>query len=242
MPAHCGTQAQGTARPAPKRPCAAGRGAARGGTAGHELTGAVLHALTSNLFGDARVTCGLRDNGDRLVQSVAMYYCRPEHAADAGAIHALHSGAFPTTAEARLVDALRAGGRLAVSIVAVDAREVVGHIAFSPVTAGSASGLGLAPMAVGAAHRRQGVGAMLVREGLASCSIAGCGFVVVLGDPRYYGRFGFGRASERGLGNEYGVDEEFMVLELRSGSLPDARAIVRYAPEFALVEGIDPSG
>jgi putative acetyltransferase len=56
--------------------------------------------------------------------------------------------------------------------------------------------------------------------------------MVVLGDPAYYRTFGFERASVRGLGNEYGTDEEFMVLELRAGGLPPA-GIVRYAPEFA---------
>jgi putative acetyltransferase len=170
-----------------------------------------------------------------------MYYCRPEHAADHASIREVHAHSFPTTAEGCLVDALRAGGRLALSIVAADADGVVGHIAFSPVTAGTASGCGLGPVAVSAAHRRRGVGAMLVREGIASCTLAGCGFVVVLGDPAYYTRFGFHRASDRGLGNEYGVDDEFMVLELRSGGLPMRGATVRYAPEFATVGGAGPS-
>ena len=164
-----------------------------------------------------------------------MYFCRLEQPTDLTAICVVHTGAFPTAAEARLVDALRGAGRLAVSIVAADAAGIVGHVTFSPVTAGGSEGLGLGPLAVQAEHRRRGVGAMLVREGLASCSQAGRGFVVVLGAPAYYGRFGFARASDRGLVNDYGVDDEFMVLELRSGALPADGALVRYAPEFALV-------
>jgi putative acetyltransferase len=164
-----------------------------------------------------------------------MYFCRPEHASEAAAIRAILESAFPSSAEARLVDALRASGKLAVSLVAVDASTLVGHIAFSPVTVGGASGLGLAPMAVLPAHQNKGVGALLVREGLASCMQLGCGFVVVLGEPEYYGRFGFARASNYGLDNEYGVDEAFMALELEAGSLPPAGGLVRYAPEFALV-------
>jgi putative acetyltransferase len=58
---------------------------------------------------------------------------------------------------------------------------------------------------------------------------------VVLGEPEYYGRFGFERASSRGLDNEYGVDEAFMVLELQPGALPAEGGLVRYAQEFALV-------
>jgi putative acetyltransferase len=110
---------------------------------------------------------------------------------------------------------------------------VVGHIAFSPVTAGGTQGLGLAPLAVREQHRRRGVAAMLVREGLAACGSLGSGFAVVLGDPAYYGRFGFSAAAASGLGNEYGVHDEFMVIALRPGGLPPRGSIVRYAPEFA---------
>jgi len=57
--------------------------------------------------------------------------------------------------------------------------------------------------------------------------------VVVLGDPAYYGRFGFLPASGWGLGDEYGGGAAFQALELRAGSIPTAGALVRYAPEFA---------
>ena len=162
-----------------------------------------------------------------------MYYCRPERTGDEAAIHELNAAAFPSPAEAELVDALRAAGRLAISLVAADPDGVVGHIAFSPVTAGEHAGLGLAPVAVREAHRRRGVAAMLVREGLAACETLRTPFVVVLGDPAYYGRFGFVRAADFGLGNEYGVHAEFMVLALRPGGLPPVGSLVRYAPEFA---------
>jgi putative acetyltransferase len=164
-----------------------------------------------------------------------MYFCRPEHASDAAAIRQIVETAFPTHAEARLVEALRASGKLPVSMVACNDGGVVGYVAFSPVTVGESTGLGLAPLAVVPAHQGKGVGALLVREGLATCTQTGAGFVVVLGDPEYYGRFGFIRASEFGLGNEYGADEAFMVLELRAGSLPQDGGVVRYAPEFGLV-------
>ncbi|MBE3123929.1 MAG: hypothetical protein IMZ65_03925 [Planctomycetes bacterium] len=49
------------------------------------------------------------------------------------------------------------------------------------------------------------------------------------------GRFGFRRADVRGIGNEYGAGEHFMVLELAPGSLPVAGGLAKYAPEFALV-------
>src|SRR4029079_9566868 len=92
---------------------------------------------------------------------------RTEEEADTPAIFAVHRSCFPSEGEARLVDALRAAGRLAVSLVAIVNDEIDGHIAFSPVTTeDGATGLGLAPLAVVEEHRRKGIGAHLVRTGL----------------------------------------------------------------------------
>ena len=159
---------------------------------------------------------------------------RPEQPGDVAAIHAVHASAFPTDAEARLVDGLRAGGHLSLSFVADDEGRIVGHVAFSPVTlAGTADGLGLAPLSVTPKHQRTGIGSQLVQAGLAAAASAGIRFVVVLGHPGYYPRFGFRRAAEVRLRNEYGADEAFMVLELRPGSLPPGGGLVRYGAEFS---------
>lgn len=175
---------------------------------------------------------------------------RPERDGDHAAVRAVHEAAFPTRAEADLVDRLRDDGDAAVSLVAerrADAR-VVGHILFSPVTIVAATpaaaldlgatsdvapGLGLAPLAVLPAEQRRGVGGALVRAGIRACAARGAGFVVVLGHADYYPRFGFVRASTRGLGNEYGADASFFVLELTPGALPASGGVVRYAPAFA---------
>ncbi|MGE0713124.1 MAG: GNAT family N-acetyltransferase [Planctomycetota bacterium] len=162
-----------------------------------------------------------------------MIRVRAEQLSDIPGIHAVHAAAFPTPGEARLVDALRAAGRLEVSLVAADADEVVGHVAFSRVRAADGTqGVGLAPVAVLGAHRRRGVGAALIEAGLAACRATGWGYAVVLGDPAYYGRFGFRAAAEHGLEDEYGGGPAFQVLELAAGGLPSA-GLVRYAPEFA---------
>jgi putative acetyltransferase len=71
---------------------------------------------------------------------------------------------------------------------------------------------------------------------LAACAQAGFGFVVVLGDPAYYSRFGFRPASRWGLVDEYGGGAAFQAIELSSGSLPITGGVVRYAPSFALFE------
>src|SRR5262249_50737615 len=121
-----------------------------------------------------------------------MVLVHSERPGDVAAIHAVHAASFPTELEARLVGLLRAAGRLPVSLVAEIGGAVVGHIAFSPVTAASgAAGAGLAPVAVAAPHRRQGIAAELVRAGLEACRSAGFGWAVVMGEPAYYSRFGF---------------------------------------------------
>ena len=164
---------------------------------------------------------------------------RIEEPGDAAAIHALVAAAFPTDAEARLVDALRAAERLQLSLVAEQVGELVGHVAFSPVDLRDASatgGTGLAPVAVAASHRRRGIADRLIREGLARCRSAGLTWVVVLGDPAYYGRFGFVPASRHGLADTYGGGDAFQVLALVDDGLPSAGGTVHYAPEFDELE------
>ena len=172
---------------------------------------------------------------------------RPEAPGDVPAIHDLNAAAFETGAEARLVDALRAAGKLTLSLVAEAGAGLAGHIAFSPVTLTSPSGqvtrgVGLAPMAVLPALQRQGLGSRLVTEGLALLRGREHPFCVVLGHPDYYPRFGFGPASAFGVRWEREVpDGVFMIQPLRPGGLdglggpPGAEAVVRYAPEFDAV-------
>src|SRR5262245_59295434 len=113
-----------------------------------------------------------------------MVRIRPERPGDEAAIHAVHAASFPTDVEARLVDALRDAGRLRVSLVAEVEGAIVGHAAFSPVTAESGVvGAGLAPLAVAGPWRRQGIGAALVSAGLEAGRAAGFAWAVVLGEP-----------------------------------------------------------
>jgi putative acetyltransferase len=165
-----------------------------------------------------------------------MELIRPETTADANGIRRVHEAAFPTAAEADLVERLRASSKAVIALVAEDGGRIVGHILFSPVAleplAGTV-GLGLAPVAVLPDHEKHGVGRRLVQNGLAECRAWGAGFVVVLGEPEYYGRFGFEPASEHGLLNEYQADPKFMVFELKTGALPPRGTLIKYAREFA---------
>jgi putative acetyltransferase len=128
---------------------------------------------------------------------------RAEEPGDEDGIRAVHQAAFPTPDEARLVDALRAVGRLSISLVAERADVIVGHIAFSPVELeGATGGLGLAPVAVLPGCQRKGVGRELILAGLVFCRRQAAPVVVVLGHPAYYPRFGFVPAAPLGLSNE----------------------------------------
>jgi putative acetyltransferase len=164
---------------------------------------------------------------------------RNEADADIAAIRAVHASAFPTDAEGRSVDRLRAAGRARVSLVAEIEEQVVGHILFTPAGIESpdgtliCQGLALAPLAVSPAHQRRGIGSALTRAGLDACRNAGAPFVVVLGHPTYYPRFGFHRAADTGIDNQFGAKDAFMILELQPGRLPCAGGVATYAPEFA---------
>lgn len=165
--------------------------------------------------------------------SASVRFERPE---DRPFIYDVHAASFPTSAEALLVNALRAAGRLRISLVALDGMRIVGHIAFTPVTAaGTSAGLGLGPVAVLPSHRRRGLGAELIQTGLAACEQLAAGFVVVLGEPAYYSRFGFRPASGWGLHDAYGGGSAFQALELRPGVIRQGAGLVRYAPEFSSV-------
>ena len=142
---------------------------------------------------------------------------------------------FNREGEGNLVNALRSNGKAILSLVAVQNGEVVGHVMFTPVTTSPSSianGLGLAPLAVKPEYQKHGIGAKLVEEGLRLCLELGYDFVVLLGNPKYYQRFGFRKASDFGMQNEYGVDEPFMLIKLTSCDLQNG--LIKYCPEFSL--------
>src|SRR4029077_14492876 len=93
-------------------------------------------------------------------------------------------------------------------------------------------GIGLGPMSVLPEFQNKGIGSRLVREGLEACKRDGYDAVVVLGHTKFYPRFGFSRAKDYGLDNEYNATDAFMVMELQVGVLGKISGLVKYAPEF----------
>jgi putative acetyltransferase len=165
-----------------------------------------------------------------------MFTIRAERPEDSAAIRQINLRAFGAPGEADLVDSLRAARKVVASLVAEHDGQVVGHVLFSPVTVASAPStwraVGLAPMCVLPEFQRTGIGSALVRAGLDACRQAGYDAVVVLGHVGYYPRFGFVRALDHGLENEYGATDAFMVLALRNDALTNVRGLVTYASEF----------
>jgi putative acetyltransferase len=73
-----------------------------------------------------------------------------------------------------------------------------------------------------------------VRHGIARLKSRGCPFIIVLGHPEYYPRFGFEPASRHGIRSEWEVpDEAFMILSLSKSQMRDMSGIAKYRPEFA---------
>lgn len=123
---------------------------------------------------------------------------RAETDADVKAISELTVAAFETLevsshTEQFIVEALRAAGALVVSLVAEVGGQVVGHIAFSPVTMsdGTRDWYGLGPVSVLPAYQRQGIGKALIREGLARLKQRNARGCCLVGHPDYYPQFGF---------------------------------------------------
>lgn len=100
---------------------------------------------------------------------------------------------FSDGTEQYIIDRLRDADALTVSLVAESEGGVVGHVAFSPVTIsdGSDGWYGLGPIAVRPDRQHQGIGKALIEAGLARLGMLNANGCVLLGDPNYYGRFGF---------------------------------------------------
>jgi putative acetyltransferase len=167
-----------------------------------------------------------------------MISIRREELEDSPAIRAVNERAFGQPEEARIVDKLRESCDDMLSLVATRHGVVVGHILFSPVTverdSGVVRGMGLAPMAVVPEHQREGIGSELVEAGLAMLRERGSPFVIVLGHPEYYPRFGFEPARLRGVRCQWhGIpDEAFMILILDESAMAGVSGVARYRDEF----------
>ncbi len=152
---------------------------------------------------------------------------------------AFESSEFGHNGEAGLVEKLRSQNAVSISLVAECDARIVGHILFSPATiewsCRRCEGLGLAPLSVIPEFQRNGIGSRLMKEGLAAAAESSTEFVIVLGHPEFYPKFGFAPASATNVACEFDdvPDEAFMIRWFKQPSSGDAQGVARYHPVFA---------
>jgi putative acetyltransferase len=162
---------------------------------------------------------------------------RPERPSEVPEIRALTVAAFADVPQSRqtegaVLDALRAGGALTISLVAVDDDgRPVGHIAVSPVTIDPDPGPGWyagGPLSVRPSCQHNGVGTALVHAAFEEMRRRGARGCVLVGDPAYYARFGFVSTGSLVLP---GVPAENLLVVALDGAVPSG--VVAFHPAFA---------
>lgn len=179
---------------------------------------------------------------------------RPEEPADAAAVRQVIAAAFctvdgvvhgatdgtveRTVAEVALYEALRRDPAWipGLCLVAVRGGRVVGQLTSSEGTLTAPAGdrrrlVGVGPVAVHPDQQGTGVGRALLTSLIDRARQTGECALVLLGDPAFYGRYGFRPAAEVGIeALDPAWGEHFIALVLRPG-LPPAGSF-RYAAPF----------
>ncbi|HET9743742.1 MAG TPA: N-acetyltransferase [Terriglobales bacterium] len=158
---------------------------------------------------------------------------REEEPRDRKAVYDLVSAAFGRSAEAELVERLREDRHSVISLVADENGRIVGHILLSKMEAPFPA-LALAPISVIPTRQRSGIGSALITEAIHRARSNGWGAVFVLGDPKYYERFGFDREAAAGFTSPY-AGPHFLMLELQRSHTAKSGEL-RHAPAFAALD------
>ncbi len=157
---------------------------------------------------------------------------RDETERDQQAIFDLTQAAFATVdyasgTEGHIINALRRDGDLTLSLVLECEGALLGHIAFSPAELSEGAWYALGPISVAPDYQRKGVGSKLIKAGLVALRARGADGCVLIGDPNYYGRFGF--VSDAGLNNQDVPQQYVQGLRFDGGT---AQGEIRFAPGF----------
>ena len=123
--------------------------------------------------------------------AAAAWRVEPEAAGDAAAVDALVLAAFGPGRFAKTAERLREPARPVFGFVIRSEGRTIGSVRLWPIRVGESAALFLGPIAVEAESRREGMGAALVRACLEAAGETG---VLLVGDPPYFGRFGFRHA------------------------------------------------
>lgn len=168
-----------------------------------------------------------------------MIKIRKEKIGDQTDISLLHQRAFGQDAEAKLVERLRLSGVKKISLVAIFEQKIIGHILLTEARINCdnqiISGMGLAPLGILPEFQRQGIGTKLVKSVLLESNKQKNKFIIVLGHPQFYSRFGFETASIYGVKSEYQniPDEAFMIYFPDLKFKKNLTGIAKYHLEFS---------
>jgi putative acetyltransferase len=166
---------------------------------------------------------------------------RSEAVGDAAGIRRVHRSAFPTPAEAELVDTIRVSRRYrrAYSVVAVTDDGIVGHalLSHADLVSGAAARPVpvLAPLAVLPSYWGRGAGTAMMHECIGRADHAGEPLIVLVGNPGYYPRFGFVPASHYGITPPEPLPDAILLARRLSGYDPSWRGRLVYPPAFDVV-------
>ena len=141
------------------------------------------------------------------------------------------------TGEAELVTALRADPtyQAELELVAIQDQQLVGHGLLSKIQIGSQIGLALAPLSVRPANQQQGIGSQLIAALEQRARQLGYPLISILGDPDYYGRFGYQPAINYQITAPFEVPTNvYLVKALLPDGLAKAQGTVQYRPAFGL--------
>jgi predicted N-acetyltransferase YhbS len=159
-----------------------------------------------------------------------MVTIRHERLADIDAREALLDEAFGEaryrkSSERLREDRLPAEG---LAFVAAEGKRVVGTARLWDIACGSGQkALLLGPVAVACENRGQGIGAALVRKAIEAARRLGHKAVILVGDPPYYGRFGFAADKTGALWMPGPFERHrLLALELTPGALDGARGMI----------------
>lgn len=166
---------------------------------------------------------------------------RPEKPDDYDAVYNVVKKAFQTAEhsdgnEQNLVDSLRKSNSFIpeLSLIAVEDKEIAGHILFTKANVGENTVLALAPLSVLPKYQRKGIGLALIKEGHQIAAKMGFDYSIVLGNPKYYSKAGYVPASVYGIKASFDVlDENFMAIQLNDNA-KIVEGLIKYDEAFEI--------
>lgn len=161
---------------------------------------------------------------------------RRERRGDDKAIFAVQARAFGRDVEAQLVDDLRASDAWVpqLSLVALDDADIVGHVVCSRgrLEPGAHAVLGLGPIGVDPDRQGDGIGSALMHAVLGAADALGDAIVALLGNPAYYGRFGFAPSRTYDITPPNAAWGDYFQVRTLTAYRPELHGTFHYAAPF----------